>query len=346
MRTTARAALCLLGLSAAANCGSAESTAPPGGEPVKSTRITQVSRMEAQLQASRLAFGAGRLGRLGADALEVWELASGTRTRLPLHDPKGLGATLDGALVAVDQPAPGQPRLHVLAPGSATPGVYQGFFSVAFGALSRIAGASGGDLWVSTPGPGTSQTLLRLGEAGALSAQGYRSLEADQALCWTGLADGSALSFWSDALLWERPGVEPVRLPLPADARPIRHLAPGPEGQVWASTGDGALVRLKLGATASVAWRVRPEGGMIDHLAAAGDAAAALLVDEPPTGPARWTLVVYGPTAERWRHEIPAPAQPSDTWVAVGQGYVAVGGAGSLSVWRADDGVLAWSAGG
>ena len=81
---------------------------------------------------------------------------------------------------------------------------------------------------------------------------------------------------------------------------------------------------------------------MIAHLGAAQDTAAVLLVDEPATGPQRWTLAVYGPTGERWRASIPAPTRPADTYVAVGQGFVAVGGSQALTVWRAEDGVQAW----
>lgn len=330
------AALCSLAM---LGCNPIQSTPLQGGS-VPTVSTTQVSRVEPQTLASRLAFGAGRLAQLTADSFVVWDLGSWTSQAFSLQSPKGIGTAADGALVAIDQPTPGSPRVTVLDPGASNPRTYQGFFSIAFASLSRVSGgAAPGEIVLATPGPQASQSRLRLKPDGSLSTEAFLSLQTDQARCWTGLGDGSALSFWSDALLVQRPGAEPRKVALLSDLRPLRHLAPGPDAQAWATTAGGELVLLKLADAATAAQRFRPDGGLLYHLGASGDTAAVLLVhDTPAAGAQRWALVVYGSTGERWRTEISRPNNVSDTFVAVGQGFVAVGGGSALQVWRVEDG--------
>ncbi len=300
----------------------------------------QVSLLEPQQRASALSFASGRLGYLDARGLQTWDLPAWRLSSLPLPDPKGIGANAAGDLVVLYQPEPGNTEIAVLPAGTSRPMSWSGFYPVAFAALSRVgSGAEAKTVLVSSGGGVPSQNQLELNDDGSIGLLDMTQLPSAAVSTWTGLPGGGSAWFNSAELHVDGVDVEPLAHELPEAHRPLTHLAPGPAGEAWALAATQELLRLRL--SDGQVLQALPLGDMLPfHLAAAGDVAAVLLVDDRPHDQVQaWTLLVAGPDGVRWQHAVRAPSRPDATFVAVGEGHVAVI-ADELLAWTLDGAVV------
>lgn len=305
---------------------------------------TRVQRITPQQDPSRLVAGKGRLGQLGLDVLAVWDTQRWTlATRIPLENPRGACALADGSLAALAVPRAlvGNAALHHLAADSLKPAVYTGYVPNSSLAMSRLfAAGAPRQVLVVSPNRSYNLTLHQLVEGGKLDAVGHIPLDGNEHQTMAGLGDGSVI-FQTGGVLSRLVVGQAVRsYTLPADIPPILHLAPGPEpDQVWATSRDGSLRRLKLAAPVVTLDLVRPGAEMIYHMDAVAGHVAVVLVDQPAEG-TRWTLAVYNAAGkERWRTPL-HPVQVADYFVRVSPAFVAFGDAEQLNVWDIQSGKL------
>lgn len=306
---------------------------------------TKVSKLAPQSGATRLVFAAGGLAQLGDAALALWDTATWRSQSLPLQSPKGLGRLSDGALLVLDAPATfhGELRARRLPTLTAEPQEYRGFASAAPFLPSFVLQGEDKDSFVLVFfGSGGCVTRVRLEAGGRLSARGVHALPGVDGEAAATLEGGAAIYPWSGAL--RRVGVDATvgEIPLPDGLAAPRHLVAGPPGQVWLSTQDGRLALLAPGSKAPVVWQAQTGGGVF-HLAAHGSTAAALLVDpEAPRDRQTWQLAVFeASSGPLWRQPLAAPSLPSQTFVALSDKLVVVGGPEALAAWDSKTGVSA-----
>lgn len=331
-----------LAAAAAMGCDSMKS-APKAAEPVAAppvvspAPVNEVSRLPPQTGAPRLVFAGERLALLGAEGMTVWQTVDGASAAVALERPCGLSGAADGSLWTLEQPAaaPGQVRLRRAPPQGATQEA-TGPVMVGFGAPAFLLPTSAEEAFVVAFGQNGARSRLAFGEGGALRLLGF------EALGYTGVAavlpDGVVIHSGPSGLV-RVSAAGSAALPLPAGVDPPLLLAPGAAGQVWSSGATSGLTLLSTGDSPAVVWAVQ-QGAQVFHLAARGAVAAALLVEQEPTGRSpSWSIAVFAADkGERWRASLPALSRPMHSYIALSERQVAVSDAGDVRVFSAADG--------
>lgn len=304
---------------------------------------TQVSRIKPQQGASPLVLAKKRLAQLRADALLVWDTERWTlTTRIPLEKPQAVGTLPDGSLLAIERPAAqkGLARVHVVPPAGAAR-AYQGSLTTSAARAYVLPGAGADEFLLDSPDLRAHLIRYRLMPGGMVLGDDDYPLDPNDHKALAALPGGRVV-------LASSHGLSLVRVPggaqhfRPADeALAIVHLAAGPGAdQVWVTNPPDQLRLLALGTPVRTLQTVRTGPGSLVHMHAAGDTVAVLSVVEPDGGGApRFTLTTYGPAGEkRWQTPVELPQPTPETFVAVGEGAVAVGGPERVQVWSLADG--------
>ena len=320
-----------------------KSRSPDPGTETAPPPQTQVTRLKPQQGASPLVLARKRLAQLRADALLVWDTERwALTTRIPLEKPQAVGSLPDGSLIAIENPAAhkGLARVHVLPPVGAAR-AYQGSLTTSAVRAFVLPGAGADEFLLDSPDLRAHLVHYRLMPGGMVLGDDDYEMAPNDHKALAPLPGGRVVCASSH-------GVSVIRVPggaqhfRPADeALAIVHLAPGPGAdQVWVTNPPDHLRLLALGTPVKTLQTVRTGPGLILHMHAAGDAVAVLTAVEPDGGGApRFTLTAYGPGGEkRWQTPVEQPQPTPETFVAVGEGAVAVGGTERVQVFGLADG--------
>lgn len=292
-----------------------------------------------QSRTPRLLFVGDRLAQLARDGLRIWHTDDWTSSILPLVNPCGLGQLSDDALAVMDQPpsTPGVVRLQSASPHGQVE-TWSG--AVPFGeTLTRITPGRPSEARLLHFGDDGSISRVHLDQDGSLLMIGFQTLpKGDSAVAM--LEDQSLVYPWFGGLIRSgRRGC--ATFTVPGQDGAIAHVAAGRGEEVWLSVASIRLALVSLTDHARVRWELASDLPIF-HLAASGDRVATLLLEQLPgqLQPA-WHLAVYeAGRGERWRLPLPTPSSASETFVAMSEDLVAVGGSSSLAIFDADDGAV------
>jgi hypothetical protein len=289
-----------------------------------------------------LAFGQGLFAQVGADTLEVFSLpAFESVMKLPLAGPRGVLEIAGGSLVAV-----GATEALRVDPGAKAP-VRLPPVPWLPGTLLLPERRDSALLW-------SVQTVGRLFVRQRLALDPTRSF--DKGITLEGYDGGPVAVLRDGAFLYRAPGG--VRRALPegrprafkTDLVPWRLLPGRRVDQAWAIAEDGAVELWQLGDRLLVKQRFAA-GAAPFAAAASAQYLALVVVDEPAGNPRRFRLLVHTNEAERVLEQVLPPGEPEvgEGWaenavrdrnlaLSAAEPLVAVGGPGSLEVFRLPDG--------
>lgn len=312
---------------------SASSQESPGGHGANSSKGIQILLPTPHQQASRLRYGAGRLGHLRRDSLAIWDTKTWTLQRtLPLDAPTGFGTLSDGSLVVADGPLrPKSPRVYVLPPGDASPQVYQEYFPAYQYIFQGLDSQT--MILVESRGP-SSAVLYQLGPDKSFTRQGSVQIPSDAHQAITSLGPGAVGYIDYGTIVKLTFPANQQSFPLPKSISKVYDVAPGPQlGQVWVSDNEARVHLLALSTPVRILCTIpfEPrERSVVYNLAAFGAHAAAINVtrtspSKAKTIPWDWELAVYRPDGSaRWRQPLGQDKTGTERTLSVGPNFVAV----------------------
>ena len=309
-------------------------------------RDTELELSPRTLPAQVLAVGRGRLAQLSERELLVRSLPDlRVVARAPMSGNPALVELLPGSLLALDQN-----RSLLLAPGTTH---FREYAKVTLlpGRFVYPDLTSADRFWVLHPFSGSLFRYQLDADAGAPALGPFFDLPSFDGRAFSVLKDASLL--YTTAKSWQRSYPAQRHVPLrgmkPDDV--VRVLPAKRLDQLWLLTRDGTLVLGQLAATLTEVKRVT--GGAMPFDAASNDEGLAVLeLEQAPSRPRRWRLVVYAHSGERrFSADIPDDRAPgaTDDWIAAvtrnknvalsrHEPWVAVGGPSWLRVFNMNDG--------
>ena len=323
-----------IGLLTALGCASDASSQPkPGAAPARESVLaplagapmtTAVKQLVPQTQGTHLVLAGARLAWLHGGAIELRDLASHQRLgQVPVAGTVALAAD-GGALIAVASDlAHRQVRVIELGAASSAVTEHAVASAAAFAGAERLH-ATRDRLFAA------SKTALELYQRtpGAELAR-HVGWQRDEAKTFTGAGDAV---YFHDGAGYQRVTADGTAVRFASSDESPTQLAPGPSpDSLWATTGDELhLVQLANGAATTTA-RIKLPG--IYHLAAAGDAAAVVVIEMRAGVPSKVTVSLIGHDGGvRWTAEVPPPKQAVG-WIAGSASHVALAFGDELHAW-------------
>lgn len=311
-------------------------------------KLTQVRRIAPWQGPSPLCVFSGGLGQLRKDGLALYDPQRAVELRrIAIEAPKGLGATGSG-LLALAAPAAlaGNGRLYVLPNAKEPEQVAQGYFAHSQGRSFIGVGATAEEFLLASPNARTRLARYHIYTPSDVRVEDSLELTATDFATLISVGPGQAACLRNRQLVHFTFPAHEARADLPSAVTSARHVALGAVGSLYVS-GERSIYHLAWQPSRPTAMELRatitPEGpGEVFDLAAGDDAVAVMwLVEEPAKGTHRFVLRVYEPTGKpRFGVELRGTdLSPEDACVAVGSGYVAVGGSGSVTFFDSRSGV-------
>ena len=290
----------------------------------------------------RVAFGKGRVGRITADALEVFTASSGDRVAsITLKDPRRVFPLRDGSLVAV-----GSARLVRLEPRETKPATYP-TLSV-FPRSTFLPDAKRKErFWVLHLGVTLYQHELGEAVAGVLPIAELVEAKGFDGKALTLMPDGAFLLTRGRELVRLFPGGKQRAIALPREGSPIWRLVKARRlDRVWAALDNGQIHLLGLGASAETLKTIRPSSTPYE-VASGGASLAVVRFGRDGSSPIAWNVEVFDEGGRSKMTALLAPgggSMASAGWVqeetknrdvalSPDGRFVAVGGPTALAVW-------------
>lgn len=302
-------------------------------------KLTQVRRIAPWQGPSPVCVFSGGLGQLRKDGLALYDPQRGVELRrIAMEAPKGLGTTGSGLLaLAAPEALAGNARVYVLPNAKEPEQVAEGYFAHSQGRSFIGVGAATEEFLLASPNARTRLGRYRIYSPSDVRVEDSLELTATDLATLISIGPGQAACLRSHQLLHFTFPAQETRANLPSAVTSARHLARGAVGSLYVS-GERSIHHLAWQPSQPTVLELRatmtPEGpGEVFHLAAGDDAVAVMwLVEEPAKGNHRFVLRVYEPAGKpRFAVELGGTdLSPEEACVAVGSGYVAVGGSSSV----------------